>query len=93
MDITIRHDPEHRQFVADVDGHEAVVQYRETEQGTFDLFRTFTPEALRGRGIAGRLVEATLEHARANGWKIVPTCPYVTRYVERHPEHRDLVAD
>ena len=93
MELDIRHDEENQRFVAVVDGHEAVVQYGRPDAQTLDLFRTYTPEALRGRGLAGRVVEAALEHAQAQGLKVVPTCPYVARFVEKHPEYRDLVAD
>jgi len=29
---------------------------------------------------------------RAHGWKFRTMCPFVTSYVERHPEVRDLLA-
>ena len=93
MSIEVRHDAEGERFVAEIDGHEAVVQYGRPAEGVLDLFRTYTPEALRGRGIAGRLAEAALAYARAEGLKIIPTCPYVARFVEKRPEHADLVTD
>ena len=93
MGIEIRHDEEQQRFVAEVDGAEAVVQYRQPDEHTLDLYRTYTPDALRGRGIAGRIVEAALEHAQAVGLRVVPTCPYVARFIEKHPEYQELVAD
>ena len=93
MGIEIRHEAETQRFVAEVDGSEAVVQYGQPDVETIDLFRTFTPEALRGRGVAGRIVEAALEYARAEGLRVVPTCPYVARFIEKHAEYQELVAD
>lgn len=93
MDTSVRHDAENHRFVVEVDGHEAVLEYGEPTDGVLDLYRTYTPEALRGRGVAGRLVEAALAYAREGDLRIVPTCPYVARFVERHPEHGDLVTD
>ena len=92
MGIEIRHDEENQRFVASVDGTEAVVQYGRPDEGTLDLFRTYTPEALRGRGIAGHIVEAALEYARTAGLRVVPSCPYVARFIEKHDEHQSLVA-
>lgn len=92
MDVKVRHDEENQRFVAEVEGNEVFVEYRWRDDATLDLFRTYTPEALRGRGLAGRVVEAALEHAKAEGLKIVPTCPYVARTVERHDAYRSLLA-
>lgn len=93
MGVEIRHEAESQRFVAEVDGAEAVVEYGRPDDGTIDLFRTYTPEALRGRGLAGRIVEAALEYARTEGLVVVPTCPYVARFIEKHDEYQGLVAD
>ena len=51
------------------------------------------PEALRGTGAAGRLMEGVLQIARRDGLKVVPSCPYAAAYIRRHKEHADLLAD
>lgn len=56
------------------------------------LNHTETPVAARGRGFASRLVKGVLDEARARGLKIVPRCAFVSAYLARHPEYRDLVA-
>ncbi len=48
------------------------------------LVHTEVPEALGGRGIGGRLVEAALDKAAADGMTIVPLCPYARAWLERH---------
>jgi len=50
------------------------------------------PHALRGTGAAGRLMDGVVEHARAEGRKIVPLCSYAAAWLRRHPEHADVVA-
>jgi len=42
--------------------------------------------------VAGRLVEAGLAWARAEGVRIIPTCWFVAQWVRAHPEHADLLA-
>jgi len=49
------------------------------------------PEALRGKGTAGRLMEGIAELARARGFKIVPTCPYAVAWFRRHPDAADVL--
>ncbi len=55
------------------------------------LVHTEVPAALEGRGLGGRLVKAALEHARSHGLLVVPRCPFVGGYLERHPEYAGLV--
>jgi predicted GNAT family acetyltransferase len=50
------------------------------------------PLALRGGGIAARLTGGALELARSQGVKVIPRCPYVVTFMERHPEYQDLLA-
>ena len=60
------------------------------EGGARVAYHTFTPTPLRGQGIAAALVEAIVADARAQGFKIVPRCPYVDTACARHPEWADL---
>jgi uncharacterized protein len=78
-------------FELDADGATAFVNYR-IDGGTITLLHTETPVALRGRGIASRLVQGVLEDVRARGLKMVPRCAFVSPYLAKHPEYRDLVA-
>ena len=50
------------------------------------------PVSLRGGGIAGRLTSGALQLARSQGVKVIPRCPYVVTFMERHPEFNDLLA-
>ena len=90
-DIVVRHNEAEQRFEAIVDGHLAVADY-ERQEGAMVLTHTFVPPALRGRGIAEKLVRAALEHARASGAKVVPACSYVAAFIERHAEYRSLVS-
>ena len=51
---------------------------------------TGVPKALEGQGIARKLLDALLADARANGYWIVPLCPYVNAQRRKHPEWADL---
>jgi predicted GNAT family acetyltransferase len=51
-----------------------------------------TPVALRGHGTAGRLMAGLVELVRADGGRIVPICSYAAAWLQRHPEHQDLIA-
>lgn len=59
--------------------------------GVMSVPHTEVDPRLRGRGLASTLVRDTLEAARARGLGVLPLCPFVTRYIARHPEYLPLV--
>jgi len=89
--IEVRHDPDSHRFVAMVDGCQAVLDYQRGD-GVVSLVHTGVPAAIGGRGVAAALVRAALDHARAEGLKVVPACSYVAAYFKRHPQDADLLA-
>jgi uncharacterized protein len=91
MDLTIRHDAAGRRFLAERDGQIAELTYAEVDAQTLDFNHTYVPPALRGGGLAGRLVAYALDWARASGHRVVPTCSYVAAFLGRHPEYADIV--
>jgi predicted GNAT family acetyltransferase len=30
---------------------------------------------------------------RRRGWKVIPKCPFVREYIEKHPDYQDLLAE
>ena len=76
---------DHNRFELAVDGELAILEYRIAD-GAIYFTHTETPWRLQGRGIAGRVVGAAAESARARGLKIVPRCSYVARWLQDHPE-------
>ena len=71
----------------------AYLRYRVLRNGTFVLIHTEVPPKLEGRGLGGRIARTALEFARARGAKVIVLCPYVSAFIERHPEYKDLVLE
>lgn len=90
-DEPIRLNQEAGRFETTVEGHLCVLDF-ELEGNLIAMNHVGVPDAVGGRGIAGRLTRHALDHARANNWRVEPNCPYVAHWIERHPEYRDLVA-
>jgi uncharacterized protein len=78
-------------FELTADGHTAVLEYV-LAGNRLRLMHTEVPPELRGRKYAEVLARAGLEHARANNLKVVPFCPFVRAFLQRHPEY-DAVLD
>jgi uncharacterized protein len=90
--VAIRHEPEARRFVADVGSETAYLSYREIEGRILDLDHTYVPRPLRGGGIASQLAAHALKYARERSYLVVPSCSFVSAYMARHSEFRDLRA-
>jgi len=91
MPLEIRHLPESSRFQAVVDGSTCVVDYR-LSGNVMAITHTEVPPALEGRGYAGELVQAVIEHARAHGLKVDPLCSYARHYLRLHPEAADVLS-
>ncbi len=57
----------------------------------WDVNHTWVDPVLRGQGIASKLVVAVDEAARAEGKRIIATCPYVIAWYKRHRDKQDII--
>lgn len=89
----IRHDPSGQRFQLELDGQLAELVYHRAPDGRMVIDHTGVPQAIGGRGLAGRLVQAAFDHARSQGWKVVPACSYAAAWIARHPDYADLVGE
>lgn len=89
--MEIQHDITNQRFFTIVEGKEAYLQYLMVDKKVLNYYKTYVPNELRGKGIAGKIVEAALNYARENNLKIIPTCSYVDTFIERHKNFEDLI--
>ena len=84
--LKIEHNEARHRFEIRHDGLMAVVEYRrEAERIIFT--HTEVPESWEGKGVASRLAATALDYAREEKLEVVALCPYIRRYLERHPEY------
>ena len=86
----VKHNPGQSRFELDQEGHLAVLEYQLGE-GKIVFTHTGVPQELGGRGLGSLLARAGLDHARANGLKVIPLCSFIAGYIQKHPEYQDLV--
>jgi uncharacterized protein len=65
------------------------IDYRD-EPGAIVLIHTEVDPQFEGHGLGSALVRGALDDIRARGLRLVPVCPFVRTYLERHPEDREL---
>lgn len=94
LEITKEEKGDKGAYYADVEGTDtkAELTWRLRQDGARIANHTFTPPEARGHGIAARLVDALIADAREQGFKIVPTCPYVAKLFDKNPDWADLRA-
>lgn len=84
-------DPRENRFEIRVgDERAGLVDYR--RRGTeLSFLHTEIDPRFEGRGLGAVLVGGALDAAREQGLSVLPYCPFVRRYIQRHPEYLDLV--
>ena len=80
-----------QRFEMTEDGATAYVAY-ERSGNVITYTHTIVPQALGGRGIATQLARHALDYAAEHQLRVIPQCPVVHAFIEKHPEYQSLVA-
>ena len=75
-----------------VDGSKAFIEYEQSGK-TLYLVHTEVPPTLEGKGVASALVEKTLRYIDEHHFRFVPQCPFVSSYLQKHPEWNRLLTE
>ena len=89
-ELKVTDNPGKHRFEAHIGDDLAYIEYAHFK-GDIVLMHTFVPESLRGQGIAGRMIKLSLEYIRAERIPIIVYCPVISKFIENHPEYKDLV--
>jgi uncharacterized protein len=73
-------------FVIETEGERVAEMEIAISNGNLTVYHTEVAEALKGQGIASKLLSTMVSYARANKLKVIPLCPYVHAQFKRHPE-------
>src|SRR4051794_34304754 len=86
IEPTVVDNPEQRRFEIRVDDEVAgFTEYH--DHGTRRAFlHTEIDPAYEGQGLGSTLVAGALDEARASGRDVLPYCPFVRRFIVRHPD-------
>jgi predicted GNAT family acetyltransferase len=91
MEPTVRDVPEeHRYEIRDGKRVLGVAAY-ERRGGTVVFTHTEVDTDAGQSGLGSALVRAALDDVRSRGGSVVPRCPFVRGWIERHPEYAELV--
>lgn len=89
--LTVENNEATQRFEIKLENGTAFSQYVKRGADVYNVYHTEVPPQFAGQGVGSALVKGLLEYIRAHGQQIIPTCPFVTAYLRRHPEYQELV--
>ncbi|MEN6669716.1 GNAT family N-acetyltransferase [Psychrobacter sp. B38] len=90
QDLEITHNQAANRFETSIDNQTGYISYQERD-GKLVYDHTIVPQALGGRGVGSALVKHALDYAREQDKKVVSQCSFVSSYISKHPEYKDLL--
>ncbi len=72
-------------------GDQVVFADYRRQPGRLVITHVEAPLNLRGKGVAGQLMQGMLDQVRAAQLKVLPLCPYARAWMQRRPDYRDLM--
>jgi uncharacterized protein len=79
-------------YVIRQNGDEAQMTYSITSPVLVIADHTEVPDSFRGTGAGLAMLTQFVADARAEGFKIMPLCPFVNATRKKHPEWADIFA-
>ena len=91
-ELVLRDNTDRKQFELSVEGFTARVEYMIMSNKIF-LTHTEVPRELEGKGVGSKIVKLAFEEIEKRGLKLIPLCPFVAKYLTKHPEWKKILAD
>ena len=92
MTVAVTDNPAEHRYEARLGAALAGFAVYRDEPGRRIFVHTEVDHAYEGQGVGAALAAAALDDVRARGLEVVPECPFIRGYIERHPAYADLVA-
>jgi predicted GNAT family acetyltransferase len=89
-ELQLSDNPAASRYEAKIDGQIAFAEYMLTG-ANITFTHTEVPVGLEGQGIGSALARFALDDARARGLAVIPLCPFIKAFIQRHREYQPLV--
>jgi predicted GNAT family acetyltransferase len=89
--VVVRDAPDRHRYVIEMDGREVGKAVYQRHGDRWYFVHTDIDPSVDGRGLGSRLVRTALDDVDRQGGSVVPLCPFVRTWIERHPEYERLV--
>lgn len=91
MTSVVQHLPAQNRYVFTKDGIEVGLTDYQLVDRDIHITHTEVDPSMRHNGLASEMVQAVLDHIRADtDYRVIANCPYVVTWLSRHPEYQEL---
>ena len=91
-DVQVTLNEDKKRYEARVDGELAGSAYFDAADDLIVFTHTEVDDAFEGKGVGSALARFALDDVRAGGRrKVVPRCPFIKGWIDRHPDYQDLL--
>lgn len=90
-DVQVTRNDDRGRYEAHLDGALAGFAEFRRGEGTIEFPHTVTEPEFGGRGVASALARTSLDEAREQGLRVIPSCSFYAGWIEKHPDYADLV--
>jgi predicted GNAT family acetyltransferase len=87
--LEVTHNEPENRFEVWIEGYLSKLDYIRDGKNFVIAHVGVCPE-FRGQGIAGKIVQTSLEYAKENSLRVIPMCSYAAAYIRRNPQYADL---
>ena len=88
---TVTDVPDQHRYEVHLDGELAGFAVYHRRGGRAYFVHTEIDPRFEGKGLGSALAKGALDAERALGEPVVPLCPFIRSYIDRHPAYADLV--
>ncbi|MFC4906176.1 GNAT family N-acetyltransferase [Actinomadura gamaensis] len=94
MSRNVTDDRDQSRYEITVDGALAgFAEYRlRGDGGTVVFTHTEVFPDYEGQGVGGALARGALDDVRSAGRTVVPQCPFIKSWIDKHPDYQDVLA-
>jgi predicted GNAT family acetyltransferase len=93
VDVEVTNNPAEHRYEVRADGDLAGYTVYRERPGLIVFVHTEIDQRFEGQGLASQLIRTALEDAKDRELQVLPFCPFVNGYIDRHREYVELVPD
>jgi len=91
-EITVRDNTEQHRYEARIGGALAGFSVYELSEGRITFLHTEVSTKFEGKGVGSAIARHALEDVKSRGERsVVPLCPFIKAWIDKHPEHQSLL--
>jgi uncharacterized protein len=93
MELQVVDNPDKARFEILADGEVVGFVDYSLRDGQIAFLHAETDDRFRGHGVAGHLIQSSLDSARERHLAVLPYCPFVRSWIADHPAYADLIPE